>query len=132
MPELMEITIPLGVGAGDGLSDAGLQYVDEATGREAAPLLKRPSTIAHLAVSTVAGAASYMFLSGNSKLMGFQVAGRHLGKVGGDAAWAFAHEEPMLGGEFELEMEPSGMRGLELEKTVSGGSSESSVEGMNF
>jgi len=133
MPEVKEIVVPFGVGAGDGLSDAGLRYADEFTGRENAPLLKKPSTIAHLIVSGVAGVASYMYLSGNSRLMGFQAAGRHLGKIGGEAAWTFAHGEPFLGGEFELEMEE---RGFELEEGVetvqTGQGSSKPVEGMNY
>lgn len=130
MAEIMEIVVPFGVGAGDGLSDAGLKYIDEVMERDAAPLLKRPSSIAHLVISAVAGVSSYMFLSDNARLMGFQVAGRHLGKVGGEAAWAFAHEEPMLGSEFTLEMdETSGMQGFALEEVSSG---QSSAEGMSF
>jgi len=114
MADIMEIAVPFGVGAGDGLSDAGLEYIDKATGNEGKPLLKKPSTIGHLAISAASGVASYMFLGGNARLMGFEIAGRHLGKVGGEAAKTYTEGGEILGGE-ELELEEEDV-GLELDE----------------
>jgi len=79
-----EFVIPVVVGFGDGISDAGIKYLDKVAGTEKNPVLKRASTWAHIGIGVVSAVASYMYLKGNARLMGAMIAGRHFGKVAGD------------------------------------------------
>jgi len=91
-----EFIIPVLVGFGDGISDAGIKYLDNIAGTKNKPVLKRASTWGHIAVGAIATVASYMYLKGNARLMGAIIAGRHFGKVASDIVEAYAEGQPIL------------------------------------
>jgi len=112
-----EDVVPIVVGVGDGLVDAGFNYLDKVTGTQGKPVLKRASTLAHLATAVTAGVVSVAALRGNARLMGCMIAGRHMGAFVGKIAEAMAEGEPVLevAEEGDVEVEVEEIPGEELE-----------------
>jgi len=120
MAEVIEVILPMGVGFGDGLSDVAIEYLDVVAGKVAEPIHKRPSTWTHIGISIVAGLASFLVLEGSARVMGGMIAGRHLGKVTGEAAKTIVAPAPAplgrvrLGREGKIKLEIVGSKEGEL------------------
>jgi len=115
--------VPVLAGVGDGLADAGINYIDEATGKTAEPVFKRPSTYVHLGIGAVLGTLSILgIFKGDAKLITAVIGGRHLGTVGATAVSEKAKGAPLLGSKATLEVVEGGgfptLEGLGTEMEV--------------
>ena len=99
----MEKVIEYAIGFGDGLTDVGFEYIDEATGKKDEPILRKPSTWLHIGTGAGLIVADYMgYLRGKTSTIGAVLAGRHIGKAVGEIIKAVAEKQPVWEKKSEL------------------------------
>jgi len=117
MEKLIEYTI----GFGDGLTDVGIDYLDDVFNTKDKPVLKKASTWGHIGLGAALVAADYMgFFRGKSSTIAAVIAGRHIGAGVGKIVKAVAEGEPVWGekkSEVTVTFEELEKGSLEIEET---------------
>jgi len=87
------------VGIGDGMLDAGVEYLDEVANTRDQPVLKKASTWGHVAIGGALIASKFLGLTRDKTgLIAMILGGRHIGKVVGDVLKEAAAGQPVFGG----------------------------------
>jgi len=102
----MEKLLEYIIGVGDGLSDVGIDYLDEVFKTEDNPVLKKASTWGHIGVGVGLIAADQLgWVRGRSSTICAVLAGRHIGKAIGEVIKAAATGKEVFGLEKKSEVE---------------------------